>query len=75
MIALIEKKLKIQWSPDQISGWMKKQDFKDFVSHETIYKYVWEDKKKGGLLCKHLRHKGRNIINGKQNGWKRAYSW
>ena len=59
MIALIEKKLKIQWSPDQISGWMKKQDFKDFVSHETIYKYVWEDKKKGGLLYKHLRHKGK----------------
>ena len=25
MIALIEKKLNIQWSPEQISGWMKKQ--------------------------------------------------
>ena len=59
MITLIEKKLNLQWSPEQISGWMKKQGFSDFVSHETIYRYVWEDKRKGGLLYKHLRHRGK----------------
>ena len=59
MIALIEKKLNLQWSPEQISGWMKKQGFSDFVSHETIYRYIWRDKKQGGLLYKHLRHRGK----------------
>ena len=24
------------------------------VSHETIYKHIWEDKRNGGLLYKHL---------------------
>ena len=38
---------------------MKKQGFFDFVSHETIYRYIWRDKKQGGLLYKHLRHKGK----------------
>lgn len=30
-----------------------------YVSHETIYKYVWNDKKKGRGLYKHLRTKGK----------------
>jgi len=59
MIAIIEEKLSVQWSPEQISGWLKKQENQEAVSHETIYKYVWEDKKSGGLLYKHLRHSGK----------------
>jgi IS30 family transposase len=27
------------------------------VSHERICQYIREDKKKGGALCKHLRHR------------------
>ena len=50
MIAIIEEKLNLQWSPEQISGWLKKEEYQATVSHETIYKYVWEDKKSGGLL-------------------------
>jgi IS30 family transposase len=59
MIALIENGLKQQWSPEQISGWLKKQDIDTAVSHETIYKHVWQDKKKGGSLYKELRHHGK----------------
>jgi len=58
MILVIEEKLKIDWSPEQIAGWLKKQG-REYVSYETIYKHVWADKKKGGALYKHLRHNGK----------------
>jgi transposase, IS30 family len=49
-----EKLCSEQWSPEQISGCIK-SDGKDMVSHETIYKYVYEDKMQGGELYKNLR--------------------
>lgn len=58
LIAIIESKLKLQWSPVQISGWLKRQG-KESVSHETIYKYIWKDKQKGGGLYLQLRHHGK----------------
>jgi len=58
-IAIIEEKLNLQWSPEQISGWLKKQEYSNTVSYETIYQYIWDDKKKGGVLYKHLRHNGK----------------
>jgi len=58
-IALIEEKLRLQWSPEQISGYLKKQAYDAAVSYETIYKHVWLDKKKGGDLYKELRHSGK----------------
>ena len=59
MIAIIESKLKLQWSPEQITGWLTRRDAGMAVSHETIYKYVWQNKKKGGCLYKELRHHGK----------------
>ena len=29
------------------------------ISYETIYRYVWQDKRTGGMLYKHLRHSGK----------------
>lgn len=58
-ISVIEKKLRLQWSPEQIAGWLKKQGHSAAVSHESIYKYVWSDKRKGGSLYKELRHSGK----------------
>lgn len=58
VIAIVTEKLKLQWSPVQISGWLK-QKGKGEVSHETIYKYIWKNKKDGGLLYKDLRHHGK----------------
>lgn len=43
-----------QWSPEQVSGWLGKQGLLR-ISHETIYKYIWSDKKAGGTLWSHLR--------------------
>ncbi len=35
MILVIEEKIKIDWSPEQIAGWLKKQGC-EYVSYETI---------------------------------------
>jgi IS30 family transposase len=58
----IEKKvveeLKNDFSPEQIAGRAKFKNEK-CVSHETIYQFIWQDKKRGGTLYKHLRNKGK----------------
>lgn len=54
--AFIENLIRQEWSPEQISGWMKKE-VKISISHEWIYQYVLKDKLKGGTLYLHLRCK------------------
>ena len=50
--------LEQDYSPEQIVGYAKRLS-KPCVSVERIYQFVWKDKKKGGLLYKHLRTKGK----------------
>jgi IS30 family transposase len=50
----VEELLRQDWSPEQISGWLGKQD-ELAISHETIYRYVWGDRAEGGDLHRHLR--------------------
>jgi len=45
-----------QWSAEQIVGDAKRRDIK-MVSHERIYQFIREDKRAGGMLWKHCRHK------------------
>lgn len=70
VIALIETKLREeQWSPEQISGWMKlTQEIS--VSHECIYQHIYADKSEGGTLYKELRRTGKkyNKRKGKTAG-------
>jgi len=55
---LIGSKLEEKWSPEQISGWLLKE--KNFsISHETIYLYIWADKRRGGQLFQNLRRRGK----------------
>lgn len=52
--ALIESLIRRDWSPEQVSGWLKKN--KDIqVSHEWIYQHILADKRNGGELYRHLR--------------------
>ena len=57
VIKMIQEKLKESWSPDQISGRLKLSGV--HVSHESIYQYIWADKKQEGTLYKNLRHSGK----------------
>jgi IS30 family transposase len=46
--------LRQRWSPEQIAGRLRLQPTLS-ISHETIYRHVWRDKKAGGSLYTHLR--------------------
>jgi IS30 family transposase len=52
------ERLKDKLSPEQISGAAKLKEI-DCVSHETIYQFIWRDKKQQGTLYTHLRNKGK----------------
>jgi len=58
----IENKLKKDWSPEQIAGRMK-LDIGINICHETIYRYIYYNKSRGGRLYKHLRHKNKKYHN------------
>jgi IS30 family transposase len=52
--ALIDELLRRQWSPEQVAGHLRRLGLLS-VSHETIYRHVWRDKREGGTLHTHLR--------------------
>jgi IS30 family transposase len=52
--ALVEELLRRQWSPEQVAGSLRRHGLLS-ISHETIYRHVWRDKRAGGLLYTHLR--------------------
>ncbi|MCP3686274.1 MAG: IS30 family transposase [bacterium] len=55
VIKIVEEKiLNEQWSPEQISNWLKIQG-RESVSFTWIYKYIKKDKAEGGELHNHLR--------------------
>jgi transposase, IS30 family len=59
---------KDQWSPKQIVGDSKAKNI-PMVSHERIYQLIRKDKKDGGMLWTHTRHKlkhRKQPITGKQ---------
>ncbi len=51
---LVDNLLSRQWSPEQVSGHLARLG-QLAISHETIYRHIWRDKKAGGLLYTHLR--------------------
>jgi len=55
---LIESLLRADMSPEQISGRLRSEGQLE-VSHETIYKHIWKDKRHSGQLYRHLRQRPR----------------
>ncbi len=51
---MVEACLRQQWSPEQAAAWLRRTR-KLSISHETIYRHVWRDRKQGGRLYLHLR--------------------
>jgi IS30 family transposase len=50
----VEALLRKQWSPEQVSGYLRKERLL-LISHETIYRHIWRDRRCGGSLHEHLR--------------------
>jgi IS30 family transposase len=67
LIDLINDKLRLKWSPEQISGWLLVEQ-KISLSHERIYQHVWADKASGGDLYKYLRREAKKYKARGSNG-------
>jgi IS30 family transposase len=59
-LALIDDLLCRQWSPEQVFGYLRRTG-QLAISHETIHRHIWRDKRACGALYTHLRgaHKRR----------------
>ena len=70
--AKVEKFVRRQWSPEQISARLKLEGVGS-ISHETIYLRIYRDKREGGDLYKHMRRRQKyRQRNGKyycRKGW------
>jgi IS30 family transposase len=53
-VHLVRTFLEQQWSPEQVAGYLRRQG-QLRISHETIYRHIWADKRQGGTLYTHLR--------------------
>ena len=58
--ALVESVLREDFSPAQVVGWFTRFRILT-ISHETIYRYIGEDKKRGGTLHGHLRRANQRV--------------
>lgn len=50
----VESRLREQWSPQQIAGRLELEKGSS-ISHESIYQFIYADKRDGGTLYQHLR--------------------
>jgi len=50
----IKKKLKLDWSPEQIAGRLERDEGRRIICHETIYQYIYNT---GKELTKYLRYR------------------
>jgi len=66
---LIEEKIRLDWSPEQISEWLKKEHTSLQVSHEWIYQHIYADKQAGDTLYQSnlRRHKKRRKRYGRRD--------
>ena len=53
-LSRVEGLLREKWSPEQIAGHLRRVGELS-ISHETIYRHVWRDFRRGGVLHGHLR--------------------
>jgi IS30 family transposase len=62
LLAYVLRKLRVDWSPEQIAGRIKRDhpnDARMRVSHPSIYRYIQADRQAGGSLWKRLRQSGK----------------
>lgn len=67
LVAIIEQRLRQDWSPEQISGRLLIGERRQ-ISHERIYQHIWLDKQAGGDLHQHLRRKSKPYQRRGSNG-------
>ncbi|WP_226661409.1 IS30 family transposase [Microbulbifer aggregans] len=54
ILAILETYMAFGFSPEAISGRLEKERGKKIISHESLYRYIAEDKRNGGALFESL---------------------
>jgi transposase, IS30 family len=52
--SLIFSKIGLEWAPEQVSGWLKRNQGPS-IAAKTIYRWIKKDRKEGGKVYLHLR--------------------
>jgi transposase, IS30 family len=77
LMAYVRAKLELRWSPEQIAGRLRYAEHPDepaqWISYQTIYRYVRQDHSAGGRLYRYLR-RGRKKY-GKRGTGPHPNSW
>lgn len=55
MIRSVSRKIRLKWSPEQTSNWLRINN-EPYVSPQSIYTFLHDDRKNGGTLWKNLRY-------------------
>ena len=58
VIQWIELKIRIEWRPEQIAAKIH-EALGVNISHERIYQHIWQNKRRGGTLYRHLAQSGK----------------
>jgi IS30 family transposase len=71
----VEKKIRLDWSPEQIAGRLKEYPRalleSTTISHESIYYYIYEKSEKHKRLYQHLRtHRSKRRVYSRRKGSK-----
>ena len=53
-VGLVEQLIRRQWRPEQVAGYLRRTGQLS-ISHETIYRHIWADWRRGGTLHRELR--------------------
>jgi len=56
--SVIEKAFEARMSPEQVSKFVN-YEFGISISHQTLYRHIWRDRQKSGMLYLHLRRRGK----------------
>jgi len=72
VFGFVHKKLRRGWSPEMIAGKLKKRSGQSIISHETIYRYVYDSKNTGLRLWEYLPWKRKKRKKKKGRGVQKS---
>lgn len=69
LVALVEKKLRSNWSPEQIAGWLKATQRRLYASVQTIYDWIYTHRRD---LLQHLHCRKGKYRRSRENTLRKA---
>lgn len=71
---VVEEKLLMEWSPEQVAGWLKRV-LGISLSHETIYARIRRERQQGDDLYTHCRHRMKRCGRTARGGAAKILDW